>query len=95
MRIETRNFCWSMDSDDVEEGFVIPFRPGVHQGMDGVIIETKCVPESAFYRLPLKERGKEKKERHTTDVICLQGNHSDQRRRALWKGSYSVCRRWQ
>ena len=46
-------------------------------------------------RLSLKERGKEKKERHTTDVICLQGNHSDQRRRALWKGSYSVCRRWQ
>ena len=45
--------------------------------------------------LSLKEGGKEKKERHTTDVICLQGNHSDQRRRALWKGSYSVCRRWQ
>ena len=49
MRIETRNFCWGMDPDDVEEGFVIPFCPGVQQGMDGVIIETKCVPESAFY----------------------------------------------
>ena len=48
MRIETRNFCWGMDPDDIEEGFVIPFRPGVQQGMDGVIIETKCVPESEY-----------------------------------------------
>lgn len=46
MRIKTRNFRWGIAPDDIEEGFVIPFRPGVHQGMDGVIIETKCVPES-------------------------------------------------
>ena len=56
------------------------------------LISSRSPPPSWF---SLREGGKEKKERHTTDVICLQGNHSDQRRRALWKGSYSVCRRWQ
>ena len=56
MRIETRNFRWGMAPDDIEEGFVIPFRPGIHQGMDGVIIETKCVPESVLYlSLPPKK----------------------------------------
>jgi len=48
MRMETRNFCWGMAPDDIEEGFVIPFRPDVQQGMDGVVIETKCVPESEY-----------------------------------------------